>query len=55
MQKLEARTKKQKVIRISVGLVIAVVSLFGGAIGLVGVIVGLAIAGNAAFAKTKKV
>lgn len=52
MQKLQSRTKKQKVIRISVGLVIAFVSLFAGAIGLIGVIIGLSIAGNAAFAKT---
>ena len=54
MQKLEARTKKQKVTRIAVGLIIAVVCLFLGPLGLIGVIVGLSVAGNAMFAKTKQ-
>ena len=55
MQKLEPRTAKEKSIRITGGLALTVVStLIGGFLGLIGIIVGLSLAGNAAFAKTKR-
>ena len=54
MQKIKPLTKKQKSIRVPLGLLIAVGSLFLGAIGIIGIIIGLSIAGNAIFAKTEK-